>query len=333
MFKQNKAFKSLLIALSLILAVTLVGCGKTAEPVQQTPAPVATPEPAPAPAPEKPKLKAEDVVLERAKDFAAARHAGQSYMIAAKDASEKIAAGNIFVLDVRSAEDFEKGHIAGAFNVSFVGGELATLLDRLPQDKEIYVLCYSGQQANQVNAALNVAGFNSKAITGGAGSWTKAELTLPETGANPLSAAPAASEPTTDADKLAWEKVEGYLGSVISAETSNFIAPAKLHEELTASADKYYVVDIRVPKADNYDQGHIEGSHFYSWEDMEKKMAEFPMDKKIVVGCWSGNNAGQAVALLRMNGYDAHLLTSGIDNGWLQKTKPEAERKPLPLVK
>ncbi len=334
MFKWNKRFKVLMLTLSMILAIAMVGCGKTAEqPVQTPPAveqPTATPEPAPAP--EAPKLTAAQVAVERAKDFAAERVAGENFMVAPADAWANIQAKDIFVLDVRAPEDFEKGHIPGSYNVNFTGGELAMLLDRIPLDKEVYVLCYSGQQANQVNGALNTAGFDSRAITGGANNWTKAELPLEGTGANLLADAPVVSEPKTDADKLAWQNAEGYLGSIVSAETRNLIAPAKLHEELQANPDKYYVVDIRAPKADNYDKGHIEGSHFYSWEDIEKKIEEFPKDKKIVVGCWSGNNAGQAVALLKINGYDAYSLTGGIDNGWLEKTKPEAERKPFPVV-
>lgn len=335
MFKRNFNLKKAILIASICMLVFMAGCGKTPEQPAQTPieSPAApAPMPEAIPQPEKPALTAKEVVLERAKDFAAERASGANFMVAPADAWKNIQENDIFVVDVRAPEDFEKGHIPGSYNVNFVGGEIATLLDRIPMDKPVYVFCYSGQQANQVNGALNIAGFDAKAITGGANNWTKAELPLEGTGPNPLSEAPAVSKAETEEDQLAWESVEGYLGAIVSAETRNLIAAAKLHEELQANPDKYYVIDIRSPKADNYDQGHIEGSHFYSWDDIEKSMAEFPMDKKIVVGCWSGNNAGQAVALLKVNGYDAYSLLSGIDNGWLEKTKPEAERNPFPVV-
>jgi rhodanese-related sulfurtransferase len=252
-------------------------------------------------------------------------------MLAPAAANEKIS--DMFVIDIRGTEDFEKGHIAGSYNVVFTGGELAGLLDRLPLDKEILVVCASGQTANQVNGALNTAGFNSKALTGGLNNWKKAELPVEGTGVNPLSALPAVSAPATDVDKLAWQNAEGFLGAIVSAETNNMIAPAKLAEELTANAGKYHVMDIRAPKADNFDLGHIEGSEFYSWDDLDKKIEQLPKDKTLIVGCWSGNNAGQAVAILRIAGYDVKSLQGGIDNGWLEKAKPEADRKPFPVVK
>ncbi len=336
MFKWNFKVKTAVIVLSVFMLIFMAGCGKTVDQPTQTPPTVQTPAPAPmpeaTPEPAKPAISAKEVVLERTKDFAAERAGGANFMAAPADAWKAIQENDVFVVDVRAPEDFEKGHIPGSYNVNFVGGELATLLDRIPMDKPVYVFCYSGQQANQVNGALNVAGFDAKAITGGSGNWTKAELPLEGTGANLLKDAPVVSKAETEEDQFAWEAAEGYLGSIVSAETRNLMAPAKLHEELQANPDKYYVMDIRAPKADNYDQGHIEGAHFYSWDDIEKQMGDLPMDKKIVVTCWSGNNAGQTVALLKMNGYDAQSLLGGFDNGWLEKNKPEAERKPLPVV-
>ncbi|OEF96752.1 rhodanese-like domain-containing protein [Desulfuribacillus alkaliarsenatis] len=331
MFK-NKSFKAMLLALALVLSVTLVACGGGDTSTTPDPAPAPAPAPeapaAPEPAPE-PKLTIAEVALDRAMDFAAARDAGESFMKAPAAAWEDIQNGDIFVLDVRAPGDFAEAHIPGSYNVNFVGGELAGLLDRIPSDKPVYVLCYSGQTANQINGALNLAGFNSYAITGGSGNWTRAELPLEGTGDNPLADAPVVSSPASEADELAWEAAEEFIGSIVTPETRNLIAPVALYEALEANANDFYVVDIRGPKADNYDQGHIEGSYFYSWGDIANNMGQFPTDKKIVVACWSGNNAGQTVALLRMNGYDAVSLLYGINQGWMSPERTNGQELPV----
>ena len=63
------------------------------------------------------------------------------------------------ILDVRSAEDYALGHIAGCGQRSrqdlFTAGNLA----KLPADKQIVSYCYSGQTASQVTGCLAAAGL------------------------------------------------------------------------------------------------------------------------------------------------------------------------------
>jgi len=72
---------------------------------------------------------------------------------------------DIYILDIRSAEDYAKGHIKGAHNIPFkeVGKDLANL----PKDKIIIVYCYTGQTGGQTTAVLNMAGFNARSLNGG----------------------------------------------------------------------------------------------------------------------------------------------------------------------
>jgi rhodanese-related sulfurtransferase len=48
---------------------------------------------------------------------------------------------------------------------------------------------------------------------------------------------------------------------------------------------------------------------------MEKDFTMLPMDKKVVVYCYSGQTAGQTVAALRLLGYDAVSLKGGMGVG------------------
>lgn len=91
-----------------------------------------------------------------------------------------------FVLSVRSAEDYAKGHISGAVQMDtselFIGANLAML----PPDKQIVVYCYTGQTASQVTSALRMLGYDAYNMTFGMQAWTmdkdvRAKMFDPET--------------------------------------------------------------------------------------------------------------------------------------------------------
>ena len=77
-----------------------------------------------------------------------------------------------FILSVRSAEDFEKGHIPGAINIPPSELFIQTNLQRLPPDKQIVVYCYTGQTASQVTSVLNMLGYDAYNLLFGMQAWT-----------------------------------------------------------------------------------------------------------------------------------------------------------------
>ncbi len=84
---------------------------------------------------------------------------------------------HIFILDIRSREDYLTGHIKGASNIPF--REVGNNLDKLPQDKTIIVYCYTGQTGGQTAAALNIAGFKARSLNGGMNNgWLKNEYSI-----------------------------------------------------------------------------------------------------------------------------------------------------------
>jgi rhodanese-related sulfurtransferase len=76
------------------------------------------------------------------------------------------------IISLRSAEDYAKGHISGAVWMDvkslFTPAGLATL----PPDKDVVVVCYTGQSASQATAALNMLGYDASALLHGMSSWT-----------------------------------------------------------------------------------------------------------------------------------------------------------------
>lgn len=65
----------------------------------------------------------------------------------------------LFVLDVRTAEEFAAGHLGGARNIAH--DQLETLSSALPADKntEIVVYCRSGRRSALAVASLQKLGF------------------------------------------------------------------------------------------------------------------------------------------------------------------------------
>lgn len=87
-----------------------------------------------------------------------------------KDALAK-EADKYYLVDVRKAEDFAKGHIKGAVNVPY-GPDVAKTLDSIKdksKGKTVVVYCYTGQTAAQVDSLLNIFGVPTKSLNFGFG--------------------------------------------------------------------------------------------------------------------------------------------------------------------
>ncbi len=75
------------------------------------------------------------------------------------------AAGKMFLLDVRTPQEFSRGHIPGAVNIPV--DELRSRLDELPQGKQVAVYCQVGQRGYVATRVLLQSGFPAVNIGGG----------------------------------------------------------------------------------------------------------------------------------------------------------------------
>jgi rhodanese-related sulfurtransferase len=80
------------------------------------------------------------------------------------------------LLDVRSRDDFARGHVWGALNVPL--DEVETLATRLPKDKEVVTYCGGGTCMASPRAAFKLAelGFFARVMNAGWKEWTQAGL-------------------------------------------------------------------------------------------------------------------------------------------------------------
>ena len=68
---------------------------------------------------------------------------------------------NALLLDVRTPEEFSKGHVPGAINIPY--DEVADRLDELEGDKQraIVVYCESGKRAGRAESTLAAQGYTN----------------------------------------------------------------------------------------------------------------------------------------------------------------------------
>lgn len=246
------------------------------------------------------------------------------------DAVAKVAAGEAMVLvDIRSAADYAAGHLKGAINLPWGTPALVDNLKYLPREGQVFVYCYTGQTAGQAVALLNLAGVPANSIRLG---WnlgiSKVEGVdkVTTTVATPVST--ARTYPTEAAVEAAYKAYYSDMAGKVGTTFANNIITEAEAKKLFDAGDKNTVF-VSIRSAADYAAGHIRGATNIPWgKGMNALFSNLPARKRIIVYCYTGQTAGQAVAALRMLGYDAVSLRGGMGNasnapqGWANQSYP-----------
>lgn len=92
--------------------------------------------------------------------------------VLAKDSS-------VVVLDVRTPQEYQAGHLHGARNVNFLSESFVKELEKLPRDRPYLVHCRSGGRSTRALAVFEKLGFRKVFhLDGGILAWQKAGLPL-----------------------------------------------------------------------------------------------------------------------------------------------------------
>lgn len=319
-----KRWYLLLVALLMagIMIFGAVGCSQDASPDPETPGQVDE-EPTDEP------LDADEVLMEAAKGFFAHVAAGNNNMTPSADVKAMLDdnPNSVFILDIRSGEDFAAGHIPGS--VHSARGKVGEIMDRIPTNKPVIVACYTGQNAAYTVAYLRMAGFeNATSLLYGIDlGWVGRDgLPLEGTGMNAAADLPVVSAPADEAAEIIWARAKEYSKSIDAGQVG-FIPVdqhAAFYEELQGNPNAYYVLDIR--SAEDFAAGHIEHSAHVAWGQFGNILEDLPTTVPVVVACYSGQTAAQTLGVLRMLGFDsARSILYGVRDGWVAKSN-------LPLV-
>jgi len=90
-------------------------------------------------------------------------------------AAEKLVnESKVTVLDVRTADEYKEGHIAGAKNIDFTENNFATLVKELDKEKPLLVHCAGGGRSTKSLKILEKEGFKKVYhLDGGLKGWVK----------------------------------------------------------------------------------------------------------------------------------------------------------------
>jgi len=306
------------LVLVLALAMSFTGCASEPQ-VQETSMEVATEAPAETTSEETAEAPAEEPVksvsLEEEVMAYFANMPSHIYKINQKEFIEKVQAGeDVTVLDIRSAADYGKGHVEGAINAPWGGTAISDVLSKLPQDKPLFVYCYSGQTAGQAVHTLNLAGFDARSVNLGFNfgiskvDGYEAVITTEAT---------QVSEDITEIAPEIQDALHNYYAGLADVKETTFknykVSEDNLKAMLEGQED-FYLLSIRSAK--DFANAHIDGAANLPWgAGMELGFETLPTDKPVVVYCYSGQTAGQTVAGLRLLGIDAVSLNGGMGVG------------------
>lgn len=267
-----------------------------------------------------------NTVQDAAKVYLANKPEGDN--IIAQDAFvEMVKAGeDLMILDIRGAQAYEKGHVKGAYNLPW-GRAISDNLSKIPKDKTVYIYCVTGQTAGQAVATFAIAGFDVRTVKFG---WNLGiskvagidEIT--ETVENTLEGSSAIDPDIQEALDKYYQGLADVAGTIYE----NYkISEAKAKELLDAGDDSVMFLDVR--KAADYAAGHIATAINIPFAaGMEESFETLPKDKTIITYCYTGQTAGQVVAVLRLLGYNAVSMNGGTGMppnapaGWVNQGYP-----------
>ncbi len=317
----------------------------TPTPVPPTPTPVP---PTPTPVPPTPTPKPENEVLMAAADY----YGGGLKFIKAEDLYANLNDGDPdndpFILSVRAKEDYEKGHIPGAVHVSIKELFNPDFLSTLPKDKEIVVVCYTGQTASWATAALNMAGYDAKTLLFGMSSWT----TNPDVFVKRFNPEKHAHDYPVEKEANAWPdetydlpdpagKTPVDAAYAVLKDGPRYIKADALYENLNDGDPDNDPIILSVRAKEDYEKGHIPGTVWASPKELftEEMLSKLDPDREIVVVCYTGQAASQVAVGLNELGYDAKVLLFGM-SAWttdpdvfVKRFNPEKHAHDYPVEK
>ena len=76
------------------------------------------------------------------------------------------------LLDVRTPEEFESGHLPGALNINIMGHEFHEQIEDLDREREYFVYCKAGGRSSNACRYMETQGFSKlHNLVGGITAW------------------------------------------------------------------------------------------------------------------------------------------------------------------
>jgi rhodanese-related sulfurtransferase len=223
----------------------------------------------------------------------------------------------MYIMDIRSADEFAAGHIEGAHHVT-----LANILTEAENagGQPILVVCKTGQTATYASTLLRLSGFNSKALKWGMSSWnTSLDAWTPNVGnvaeghsnwtndaapTNLTFASPKFTSTATNGADILKERVAAVLAGGFATATATDVIENPAN----------YFINNYFSEADYLGFGHIAGAYRINPLLVSEGQVNFlDPSKPVITYCYTGQTSGAITAYLRVLGYDAKSLMFGMN--------------------
>jgi rhodanese-related sulfurtransferase len=232
--------------------------------------------------------------------------------------------GQVYIIDLRSAEDFTAGHIENAHNVAMK--DLLTHIEGvdLASYTKVAVVCYTGQTAGYATTLLRLMGYDKAfSMKWGMCAWHNdfaakwntaiangnayaAQFTADATEKGPMGEMPELNTGKETGQEILEARVNALLNE-------GFTPATVTNQTVFGNLTGYYIVNYW--PADQYaDPGHIPGAIQYTPKASMKLDADLktlPADKNIAVYCYTGQTSAFLAAYLRLLGYNAQTILYG----------------------
>jgi rhodanese-related sulfurtransferase len=220
-----------------------------------------------------------------------------------------------YIIDLRSAADFNTGHIKDAHNTTLTN-VLAEAVNA--GNKPILVVCYTGQTAGRAVGALRLMGYNAKSLKWGMSAW-HADLagkwnTNATDFASPNWVQTGAPQTVGNFSDPTFDTGFSSPQSILEARITHALAkPWTISKtDLLASPGNYFIVN-KWPLAAWDEYGHVSGAYRID-EDMKIANLNFlDPTKEMVVYCYTGQTSSITTMWLDVLGYDTRSLLFGVN--------------------
>jgi len=222
---------------------------------------------------------------------------------------EKSGSQTLYLLDVRLAPEFWKGHIPGA--ISIPGGQAVQRTDEVAAVRAgtIVTYCDANARATMVAYWLRRMGLlNVYFLRGGVTAWDAVGLSTETSNSSADGESPSASGVTLGL-KEAREAVRGVFPGEASSMVNGGVA----------------VLDVDL--SPGYRGGHISGSRWVSRAWLEERVLGFCPDRfgEILVVCENGARSALSAAALVGEGYSNVAFLEGGKRAWQEGGLPVEE--------
>ncbi len=85
---------------------------------------------------------------------------------------QKLSTPDVILIDVRTPQEFNEGHIAGAVNMDFYGDNFEAQINSIDKSKTVLVYCKSGNRSGKAASIMAKQNFkNVFDLSGGITNW------------------------------------------------------------------------------------------------------------------------------------------------------------------